>query len=369
MELEIKIKNNKIKTNLNIKKNITFKKFKKECIKLFLNNGFCYKKKEDKKYYVLLLGNKVYEFNPKENLKIHIFFKNAYDIIQSFNFDSSFPKDLDQKETEIFLNTYQEYIIEKSKKDAIKDLYHLKNSNYTEEELKEKEKKFRNSWLFKFVPINTLLLILLGTLNFNLPAIFSILLCFFTSYGSLVAYSKFFVNYRQKKYLKALQQDFDAKLHQYEEYQKSMFEQEPKNDIEIDIFVNNIKKELYKLISLISNFHEEQKLHYLQKIEKLSDYYFEQLIQIRKIKSLEEKNKLEAQLYCDMQNYLYSYEIEINKALVLENEIKTLLSKQSQINQMLETVEKDEALLTLDVDQPILDCSKNTGFDKVKKLH
>ena len=170
MELEIKIKNNKIKTNLNIKKNITFKKFKKECIKLFLNNGFCYKKKEDKKYYVLLLGNKVYEFNSKENLKIHIFFKNAYDIIQSFNFDSSFPKDLDQKETEFFLNTYQEYIIEKSKKDAIKDLYHLKNSNYTEEELKEKKKKFRNSWLFKFVPINTLLLILLGTLNFNLSA-------------------------------------------------------------------------------------------------------------------------------------------------------------------------------------------------------
>ena len=105
----------------------------------------------------------------------------------------------------------------------------------------------------------------------------------------MIAYSKFFINYRQKKYLKALQQDFDAKLHQYEEYQKSMFEQEPKNDIEIDIFVNNIKKELYKLISLISNFHEEQKLHYLQKIEKLSDYYFEQLIQIRKSKSLEEK--------------------------------------------------------------------------------
>ena len=70
-----------------------------------------------------------------------------------------------------------------------------------------------------------------------------------------------------------------------------------------------------------------------------------------------------------MQNYLYSYEIEINKALVLENEIKTLLSEQSQINQMLETVEKDEVLLTLDVDQPILDCNKNTGFDKVKKLH
>lgn len=70
-----------------------------------------------------------------------------------------------------------------------------------------------------------------------------------------------------------------------------------------------------------------------------------------------------------MQNYLYSYEIEINKALVLENEIKTLLSEQSQINQMLETVEKDEVLLTLDVDQPILDCNKITGFDKVKKLH
>lgn len=46
MELEIKIKDNKIKkTNLSIKKNLTFKDFKKECLKLFLNDDFCYKKR------------------------------------------------------------------------------------------------------------------------------------------------------------------------------------------------------------------------------------------------------------------------------------------------------------------------------------
>lgn len=370
MELEIKVKDNKIKkTNLSIKKNLTFKDFKKECLKLFLSDDFCYKKKDGKKYYVLLLGNKVYEFNPKENLKIHTFFKNAYNIIQSYNFSSDFPKGLDQKETEFFLKTYQEYIFEKSKKEARKDFYHLKSINCSKEELIEKENKFKILWLFKFVPINTLLLILLNTLNLNLPVVLSILLCFFTSYGSLVAFSKFFINFRQKKYLKILQQDFEKKLRQYEDYQKSIFERNCENDIEVDVFVDNIKKELYSLISLMSNFSEEKKSYYLQQIEKLSDYYFEQLIQIRKKYSLTERNKLEAQLYCDMQNYLYNYKIEINKALAEENEIKSLLSQQRQVNEMLENIEKDGTLLTLDVDQPILDCNKITGFDKVKKLH
>lgn len=366
MELEIKMEGNKIKkNNLGIEKNLSFKKFKKECLKLFLNNEFHYKK-NDNKMYLLLLGNKIYEFNPKENLKIHNFFKNMNEIIESYNFDSNFPNGLNQKETEFFLNNYQEYIVEKSKKEAIKDLYHLKDSNYIEEEKNEKEERFKILWLFMFVPINTLLLILLGALNFNLPIILSLLLCFFNSYTSLFVFRKCFINFRRKKYLKQLMQDFEQKYNQYEEFQKNMFKQENKGGQEIDVFVNTVKKELVKLISLSSNFSEEKKSNYLQKIEKLSNYYFEQLIEIRKNYSLEERNKLEAKLYYDIQNYLYNYEMEIKTALYEEEEIKKILHEQQQINEMVDDVEDDKILLSLDALKPTFEYDNISNF--VKKL-